>query len=67
MRAGAEVGFLRDGRPLLEDDPAQGVGVGAIPETGAMMQHEVPRLGDACMLVDKGRAVDFRAKASQHQ
>src|SRR5205807_154128 len=65
VAAGAEVNLLRDSGTLADFNFAQGICVGAIAETRAIAQGEMPRNSDTRPRMNKGRAIDFRVENAQ--
>ena len=66
VRAGAQVGFLRDGGARADLDLAEAVGARAVAERGAVVHGEFPGNLDARPLVDERAAVQGRAEGAQH-
>ncbi len=64
VSAGAKVGFLGHRGPGLELDRAEAIRVGAITQAGAIVQGQIPWMGDSSPLMDEGPAGDARAENS---
>src|SRR2546423_3546735 len=62
VTASAQVNFLCNRGSLADFDFAQAVSVGAISETGAVAQREVPRNFNSRALMDEWLAFDLRAE-----
>jgi hypothetical protein len=62
--AGAEVNLLGHNGARVNHDLPKAIGVRPIPQTGLMVQRQVPRVLDTSPLVHKGAAVDRGAEAA---